>query len=133
MAGYLWVRQGPPKLSCVSSTTKLVTGTCVVRWYAAPTPEMPAPAMTTSKCSVPSVAAGSILLWTFIGVALRCSPLHFPPAQKRQPLEQMHVLLVLQQRAVQRRDQLSRIALAQHFRRHVLVEQEFQPVQQLRS
>jgi len=36
----------------------------------------------------------------------------------------LHVLLVLQQRAVQRRNQLARIALPEHFRRHVLVEQE---------
>jgi hypothetical protein len=47
------------------------------------------------------------------------------PAQERQPLEQMHVLLVLEQRAVQRRDQLARIAFSQHLRRDVLVEQEF--------
>ena len=36
-----------------------------------------------------------------------------PAAQEGEPLEQMHVLLVLQQRAVQRRDQLPRVALAQ--------------------
>src|SRR6187402_1540918 len=35
--------------------------------------------------------------------------LDLPSAQERQPLEQMHVLLVLQQRAVQRRDQLARV------------------------
>jgi hypothetical protein len=52
---------------------------------------------------------------------------------KRQPLEQEHVLLVLQERAVQRRDQLARIALPEHFRGDVLVEQQFQPVQELRS
>ena len=58
---------------------------------------------------------------------------HFSSAEERQPLEQMHVLLVLQQRAVQRRDQLARVALPEHFRRHVLVEQQLQPVQQLRG
>src|SRR4051812_41995700 len=93
---------------------------------------MPAPAISTSKCSVLTVAVVSILLWTFI---LAPSPRssHFPPAQERQPLEQMHVLLVLQERAMQRRDQFPRIALAQHFRRHVLVQQELQPVQQFRG
>ena len=45
----------------------------------------------------------------------------------------MHVLLVLQQRAVQRRDQLARIALPQHFRRDVLVQQQLEPVEQLRG
>src|ERR1051326_3744200 len=96
-------------------------------------PEMPAPAMTTSKCSVLIASALSILLWTFIGPVPRSRRLHFPPAQEGQPLEQMHVLLVLQQRAVQRRDKFSRIAFAQRFRRHVLVEQQFQPVQQFRG
>src|SRR5580704_18787114 len=47
-------------------------------------------------------------------------PSHFPAAEKRQPLEQMHVLFVFQQRAVQRRDQLARIAFPEHFRGHVL-------------
>ena len=42
----------------------------------------------------------------------------------------MHVLLVLDQRAVQRRDQLLRIALAQRLRADVLDHQELQPVQQ---
>src|SRR3982075_4357300 len=55
------------------------------------------------------------------------------PAQERQPLEQVHILFVLQQRAVQRRDQLARVTLPQHFRRDVLVEQQFQPVEQLRG
>src|SRR6185312_6071553 len=48
--------------------------------------------------------------------------LYFSSAEKRQPLEQMYVLLVLQERAVQRRDQLARIAFPEHFRCHVLVE-----------
>src|ERR1700730_14719408 len=60
-------------------------------------------------------------------------PSHLSAGEKRQPLEQVHVLLVLQQRAVQRRDQLARIAFPEHFRRHVLVEQQFQPIQQLRG
>src|SRR5712664_4812416 len=55
------------------------------------------------------------------------------PAQERQSLEQVDVLLVLQKRAVQRRDQLAGIAFPQHFRRDVLVEQQFQPVQKLRG
>ena len=35
-----------------------------------------------------------------------CRPLPLPPAQERELLEQMHVLLVLEERAVQGRDQL---------------------------
>ena len=50
------------------------------------------------------------------------SELHFASAEERQPLEQMHVLLVLEQRAMQRRDQLARIAFPEHFRRDVLVQ-----------
>ena len=53
------------------------------------------------------------------------------PAQERQPFEQMHILLVLEERAVQRRNQFARIALPQHLRRDVFVEQKFQPVQKL--
>src|ERR1700729_4560716 len=55
------------------------------------------------------------------------------PAQKCDPLEQMHVLLVLEQRAVQRRDQFLGVALAQGLWRNVLVEQKLEPVEQLRS
>src|ERR1700722_12185360 len=60
-------------------------------------------------------------------------PLPLAPAQKRHPLEQMHVLLVLEQRAVQRRDQFLGVALAQRLWRNVLVEQKLEPVEQLRS
>src|SRR3954454_5959614 len=61
------------------------------------------------------------------------SNLHFPPAQERQSLEQMHVLLVLEQRAVQRPDQLARVAFAQLLDAHVFVEQQLEPVQELRG
>src|SRR6185437_8700559 len=104
---------------------------------------MPAPAMTTSKCSVGPVDAGRIWVWTFIGSIssaevsasspVRSHSLHFPAAQECQPLEQMHVLLVFQERAVQRRDQLARIALPQHLGRDVFVQQQLEPVQKLRG
>src|ERR1700733_7417024 len=58
---------------------------------------------------------------------------HLAAAEERQPFEQMHVLLVFQQRAVQRRNQLARIAFPEHFRRDVLVEQQLEPVQKLRG
>src|SRR4051794_28872894 len=45
----------------------------------------------------------------------------------------MHVLLVLQERAVQRRNQHFLIAAAQRFRRNVFREQELQPIEQLGS
>src|SRR3954470_22310963 len=54
-----------------------------------------------------------------------------PPRHESQPLEQMHVLLVLEQRAVQRRDELLGILGAQRVGRHVLDHQELQPVEQL--
>ena len=43
--------QVPPKVSCISRTTKLVPGILVRRCQALPMPEMPAPTMSTSKCS----------------------------------------------------------------------------------
>ena len=62
----------------------------------------------------------------------RASP-PLPSRHKRQPLKQMHVLLVLEQRAVQRRDQLLRIALAQQLRADVLDHQQLQPIQKFRG
>jgi hypothetical protein len=59
----------------------------------------------------------------------RCSPL--PAGEEGELLEQMHVLLVLEQRAVQGRDQLLRLFLPQRLGRNVLIEQKLQPVQQL--
>ena len=53
------------------------------------------------------------------------------PGHEGQALEQHDVLLVLQQGAVQRRDELARIALAQRLGADVLVQQQLQPVQQL--
>src|ERR1700722_671934 len=46
--------------------------------------------------------------------------------QKSEPFEKMDVLLVLQQRAMQGRNQLLGVALAQRFGRNILVEQQFQ-------
>ena len=51
--------------------------------------------------------------------------------EEGETLEQMHVLLVLQKRTVQRWNELLGIALAQHFRRYVLDHQKLQPVEQL--
>src|SRR5690606_41696177 len=44
--------------------------------------------------------------------------------QEHQLLEQMHILLVLQQRAMQRRNGLLRIVAAQRLRRNVLRDQQ---------
>src|SRR5208337_2915470 len=54
-------------------------------------------------------------------------------AQKSELFEQMHVLLVLQERAMQWRDQLFGLLLAQRLGRDVLVEEKFQPVEQFRG
>src|SRR3984885_5127402 len=59
--------------------------------------------------------------------------LPFPAAQEGELLKQVHVLLVLEQCAVQRRDQFLGVALAQRLWRDVLVEQKLEPVEQLRS
>src|SRR5690606_1490856 len=53
--------------------------------------------------------------------------------EEGQPLEQVDVLFVLQQRAVQRRDHLFRVALRQDGRIDVLVDKELDPVDQLRG
>src|SRR5262245_16244228 len=57
----------------------------------------------------------------------------FAPRHKRQSLEQMYVLLVLDERAVQRRDQLLAVTLAQGLGTDVLDHQELEPVEQLRG
>src|ERR1700722_12366077 len=58
-------------------------------------------------------------------------PLPLPPAQESELLEQMDVLLVLEQGAMQWRDQFLGVALAQRLRRNVLIEQKLEPVEQL--
>src|SRR5262245_23863461 len=55
----------------------------------------------------------------------------FSAGHKRQPLEQVYILFVLQQCAVQRRDELLGIALAQSLGPDVLGHQQFQPIQKL--
>ena len=52
------------------------------------------------------------------------------PRHECEALEQMHVLLVLEQGAMQRRNELLGIALAQNFRPDVFDHQELEPVQQ---
>src|SRR3954452_12442250 len=58
------------------------------------------------------------------------SPL-LPPRHEGQLLEEVHVLLVLEEGAVQRRDELPRIALAQLLGADVLGEQELEPIEEL--
>src|SRR4029077_4328099 len=50
---------------------------------------------------------------------------------KGQTLEQVHVLFVLEQRAMERRNELFGIALAQGFRSDVFDHQEFEPIEKL--
>lgn len=47
------------------------------------------------------------------------------------PLEQHHILLVLEQSAVERRDRLRGIARLENLQRQILVQEQFQPVDQL--
>src|SRR4029077_3398815 len=53
--------------------------------------------------------------------------------QKGEPLEQVHILLVLDERAMQRRNELFRIALAQRLGADILDQQELEPVEKLRG
>src|ERR1700724_3057012 len=55
-----------------------------------------------------------------------------PAVKKQQLLEQVHVLLVFEQGAIQRRNELLRIVAAQHLGRDVLGHQQLDPVQELR-
>src|SRR6185295_19711276 len=55
------------------------------------------------------------------------------PRHEHELLEQVHVLLVLQERAVERRDDGLALVRAQRLGRKVLGEQELQPVEQLRG
>src|SRR5262245_53211480 len=57
--------------------------------------------------------------------------LSFGARHEYQALEQVNVLLVLQQRSVQRRDDRLAVLGAQRFRGDVLGQQELQPVEQL--
>src|SRR5690606_13564512 len=57
----------------------------------------------------------------------------FTTGHKRQPLQQMHILLVLQQSVVMRRNRLSRIMITQDFRRNLIGHQQLQPVNLLRG
>src|ERR1700722_19855827 len=59
--------------------------------------------------------------------------LPLPAAQEGQLLEQVYVLLVLEQCAVQRRDQFLDVALAQRLGRNVLIEQKLEPVEEFGS
>src|SRR5262249_11486783 len=56
--------------------------------------------------------------------------LSLPAGDEGKPLEQVHVLFVLEQCAVQRRDQLARVTLAQRLGADVLVEEQLDPVEQ---
>src|SRR5580658_5011635 len=55
-----------------------------------------------------------------------------PAMQEQQLLEQVHVLFVLEQRAVQRRNELLRVVAAQRLGRNVLGHQQFDPIQEFR-
>src|ERR1700683_4542428 len=56
-----------------------------------------------------------------------------PAMQEQQLLEQVHILLVLEQRAVQRRNQLLGVVAAQRVGRYVFRHQELDPIEKLRG
>ena len=59
-------------------------------------------------------------------------PARLAPCHEGQPFEQHHVLLVLDERTMERRHELARVALAQGLKRQVLVQEKLQPVEELR-
>src|SRR3990167_1884191 len=70
----------------------------------------------------------AISLWSPGALLALLSPCH-----EGESLEQMDVLLVLEQRAMQRRNELLGILGPQRIRRHVLDHQQLQPVEQFRG
>src|SRR5690349_25099317 len=86
------------------------------------------------KPSSCSRASGSIVAWRpFRLTGSTNATLPSRTRHERDPLEQMHVLLVLEQRAVQRRNDDLPVLASQRFGRDVLRQQELQPVQELGS
>src|SRR4029079_2308885 len=55
----------------------------------------------------------------------------FSPRHERKPLEQMHVLLVLDQSSMQRRNKFFGVALAYRLRTDVFAHQQLEPVEKL--
>src|SRR5246127_5940599 len=56
----------------------------------------------------------------------------FAAMKEREPLEELHILLVLQERAVERWDELAGITLAQGCGRDIVDQQQLDPVEQFR-
>src|SRR5688572_15808446 len=63
-----------------------------------------------------------------ISTARRLAGAARAPVQEHELLEEVHVLLVLQERAVQRRDRRLRVVGAQGLRRDVLGDEQLDPV-----
>src|SRR3546814_6488747 len=89
---------------------------------------MTAPALACRKCG-----AGDFNAHRAARAASRIGHPLAPltPRHEGELFEQHHILLILEQRAVERRDRLADIAVLEHFERHVLGEQQLEPVDQL--
>ena len=87
---------------------------------------------TCSPCSVTGSIQRAIRVPRLLRAACRAVSA-VVPRHEHQPLEQVDVLLVLQQRAVQRRDDGLVVARAQRFGRNVLGDEQLEPVQQFRG
>ena len=66
----------------------------------------------------------------FVGYAAVCCPSAAPPGHKGQPFEQVDILLVLQQRAVQFGQRIGAVA-CQIFGAQIFGKQQLKPVQNL--
>src|SRR3546814_21032732 len=88
---------------------------------------MTAPALACRKCG-----AGDFNAHRAARAASRIGHPLAPltPRHEGELFEQHHILLILEQRAVERRDRLADIAVLEHFERHVLGEQQLEPVDQ---
>src|SRR5690348_5220202 len=61
MPGYLKRSHVPPSALRASSTANVRRGHLSCRWYAAPIPEIPAPTISTSKCSTDMLRGANLL------------------------------------------------------------------------
>src|SRR5213078_1077185 len=85
--------------------------------------------LSASSCSR---ASGSSVAWAPFRVTGSTNATLAPrPCHKGDPLEQVHILLVLEERPVERRNDDLLVRASQRFGRDLLGEQQLQPVEKL--
>src|SRR5436305_4857628 len=74
MPGYRNRSHVPPIVSRPSKIAKVLPGSVVFSWQAAPTPDRPAPTISTSRCSVAAgIAAGRSLVAVTVQLSQKAS------------------------------------------------------------